>query len=312
MNIPEREDLLRAKERLGLSIHRTPILSSTYLNHLSGSNLYFKYEGFQKTGSFKARGALNSVLQLKETQKTVCTHSSGNHGQALAWAANKTGKKAVIVMPENAPKAKVEAVKNYGAEVIFCAPNMKSREETAKRISDERNAVIIPPFDFFNTICGQSTVAQEIIEDYPKLDYIIVPTGGGGLLAGTSLAAKYFSETIKVIGAEPELADDAFRSFESGKRVTINSSTTIADGLRTSLGILNFEIMMKFTSKVLLCSDKEIIDSMKLIYERMKIIVEPSCAVGLAVVLRNPSEFKNKKVGIILTGANLDLGKLPF
>ncbi len=306
---PHRKAIENARQLLTGRLHRTPILSSQSLNRLSGAQLFFKAENFQKTGSFKARGALNSVLNLspREQSAGVATHSSGNHGQALAWAAREVGVACWVVMPENAPKAKVAAVREYGGEVIFCAANLPAREEGLRQVQNRTGAHFIPPYDYWPTVYGQATCAAEILEEEPALDALIAPVGGGGLLAGTCLSARAFSSGLAVYGAEPEGADDAFRSLKSGIRVQELEAHTIADGLRTTLGEITFPIILERVADILLCSDQEILAAQRLIWERMKILIEPSCATPLAVVLRYPKVFANKRLGLILTGGNTDL-----
>ena len=303
-----------AAEQIKAYINHTPVLTSGTINNIIGTDLFFKCENFQKAGSFKSRGACNAIFSL--TDKTLCngvaTHSSGNHAQALARAAQLRGIKSHIVMPENSLKVKVDAVKSYGGKITFCAPTLEARESTLKKVIVETEAVEIHPYDNYNIICGQATAAKELIKDIPALDYIIAPVGGGGLLSGTALAARYFSPETKVIAAEPEKANDAFLSFYSKKFVPSKNPDTIADGLRTSLGALTFPIIMEHVQDILTVSEASIIDAMKLIWERMKIIVEPSSAVALAAIKNNPGLFKKKKVGIIISGGNVDLNDLSW
>ncbi len=304
----------KAARRIEQYIHQTPILTSQKLNDLSGAELYFKCENFQKVGAFKPRGALNFVLQLNEQELSngLCTHSSGNHAQAVALAAQLTNTKAFIVMPNTAPEVKVKATQGYGAEVTFCAPNLKAREETLATIQKETGAVFIPPYNHEDIIAGQATVGKEIFEELKSVDFLITPVGGGGLLAGCALAASYFSPKTTVIAAEPSGADDVFRSFEAGKLFPSESPNTIADGLLTSLGPINFEIIKEHVTSIKLVTDEEIISGMKLIYQYLKIVVEPSSATVLALVLKHPEQFKGKRVALILSGGNVDLAKLPF
>lgn len=305
-----RESIERAHELIAPHIHRTPILTNGYLNQLSSAKLYFKCENFQKIGAFKMRGAAYAISQLDELQnsKGVITHSSGNHAQAVALASKRMGIKATIVMPETAPKVKIAAVKDYGAKVVFCEANIDSRETTVNDIQSREGQVFIPPFDHEDIITGQATCAKELIEDTDQpLDIIICPVGGGGLLAGSALACHYFSNDTKVYAGEPKGADDAYRSMKSGKREFNTSTNTIADGLLTHLGAINYEIMKKHVTDILAVNDHEIKEAMRLIWERMKIIIEPSCAVPLAAILKNESIFRGKRIGIILTGGNVDL-----
>lgn len=308
------ESIREARERIAHMIHHTPLFYSDGLNGLAGCNLTFKCENFQKVGAFKARGAANAVLKLsdKDKERGVATHSSGNHAAALARAAKLEKIPAYIVMPSNAPKVKRDAVEGYGGIVIECEPNLKAREEGLQNVVEKYGATFIPPFNHLDVIEGQATCALEIFETTRALDFLLAPLGGGGLMAGTALAAKYYSPKTKIIGAEPEGANDAKKSFDAGYLIPVDQPDTIADGLLTSLGKLNFEILWGNIDKIFTVSDEEIILAMRLIYERMKIVVEPSSAVPLAVVLKNKHHFANKNVGIILSGGNVDLAKLPF
>lgn len=279
-----------------------------------GADIVFKCENFQKMGAFKMRGAANAILCLseKERQRGVVTHSSGNFAQAVSLAAQKLDVKAYIVMPENAPKVKKYGVKTYEGEIIECESTPQAREATANKIKEEKGASFLHPSNQDEVIFGNSTAAMELLEECPNLDVILTPVGGGGLIAGTALAVNYFSKNCKVIGGEPMEADDAYRSLISGKIETNDSFNTVADGLRTHLGDRNFPIIQKLVEKIIRVEEDEIINAMRIIWERMKIIVEPSCAVPFAAVLKNKEEFKNKKIGIILSGGNVDVEKLPF
>jgi threonine dehydratase len=309
-----KQDITEAHTRIASYIYNTPILTSSLINEIAGCDLYFKCENFQRIGAFKMRGAANAVLQLSDTQKAngVTTHSSGNHAQALAKMAQVAGIKATIVMPKTAPQVKVNAVKQYGASIVFCEPTLQARETAMQHIVDKTGATFIPPYNHEHIITGQATAAKELITEQPDLAYLITPVGGGGLLAGTALSAHYFSPHTQIIGAEPDGADDAYQSFKQKILVPSIQPNTIADGLLTSLGPINFEIIKQHVSDILCVSDEEIKVAMRLIWERMKIIIEPSSAVALAVVLKKPALFKNKQVGIIISGGNVDLGKLPF
>ena len=306
--------LLECKAIVKEHIHRTPVLTSTLLNELSGVDLFFKCENFQRAGSFKMRGAVHAISKLTTAQKAkgVVTHSSGNFAQALSLAARSIGVKAYIVMPNNAPQVKKNAVRSYGGEVIECEPNLAAREKTAKVIVEKHGATFLHPSNNFNVILGQGTAAMELLEDHPDLDFIMTPVGGGGLIAGTSLAAHFFGHRCNTIGGEPFNVDDAYQSLKTGQIVKNESSDTIADGLRTELGDINFPIIMDYVEMIIRVEEKEIIDAMHLLWERMKIIIEPSCAVPFAALLKEKEFFKGKKVGIILSGGNVDLGKLPF
>lgn len=308
MQFPEAKDIEFAHQSIQSGIHRTAILQSDAINQLAGCRIYFKCENFQKIGAFKMRGALFALQQLSDEEKAkgVVTHSSGNHAQAVALGARQLGIQAFIVMPENAPKVKVEAVRNYGGKISFCSPNLAARESIMKQIQAETGAIFIPPYDHFNIICGQATAAKEFIEDTEGLDFILCPVGGGGLLAGTALSAKYFGK-FRTYGAEPAAADDAFQSFRAGKLIPQNNPQTVADGLRTSLGKLNFSIIKDLVNDILTVEEDVIIAAMRLVWERMKIIIEPSAAVPLAAVLSNKELFHQKQVGIILSGGNVDL-----
>ena len=311
---PTHQDITEACRRIAPHIHQTPILTSKTLDRLSGAELYFKCENFQKAGSFKARGATNVLLQLKQEDQlnSVATHSSGNHGQALAMAARSIGIPATVVMPENAPTIKVAAVRDYGAEVIFCEATQEARESTLQEIVERSGAQFVPPFDDYDIIAGQSTCAQELLAQQPRLDTIVTPVGGGGLLAGTALAVHYQATGTKVIGAEPALADDAAQSFRTGEYQPRYGGQTVADGVRVALGRKPFKIIKNQVDDIFTATDEEIIAAMRLVWERMKIIVEPSCVIPLAVVLKNRDRFQNQRIGIILTGGNVDLEKLPF
>lgn len=306
--------LKETHKRIKPFIHKTPVLTSQLLNEKAGCNLFFKCENFQKMGAFKMRGAANAILSLKEEerQKGVVTHSSGNFAQAVSLAAQKLGVKAYIVMPENAPQVKKNAVKTYGGEIIECESTPQAREATAARIQQEKGATFLHPSNQDEVIYGNATAAMELLEELPDLDVILAPIGGGGLIAGTALAAHYFGNNCKVIGGEPMEVDDAYRSLLSGKIEMNDNTNTIADGLRTHLGDRNFPIIQKHVEKIIRVEESEIIEAMKLIWERMKIIIEPSCAVPFAAVLKHKEEFKNKNIGIILSGGNVDVTNLPF
>jgi len=297
--------------RIAPYIHNTPIMTCKSINELYGLDLYFKCENFQKIGAFKIRGGMNASLQLTKVQleKGVATHSSGNHAQALAFAAKMLGIKAYIVMPESSPQVKVNAVKGYGAEVTICASNQAARESTLQAIVDKTGATFIHPYDNNEVITGQATCVKEIIEKMPDIDIVITPVGGGGLLSGTCLGAHYFKQGLKVYAGEPEGAADAVLSLRSGKVEKAPFVNTIADGLLTTLSERTLEIIQAHVTDILLVSEDEIKAALKLVYERMKIIIEPSCAVPLAAVLKNADLFRGKKVGIILTGGNVDLSK---
>ncbi|HNW70765.1 MAG TPA: pyridoxal-phosphate dependent enzyme [Bacteroidales bacterium] len=314
MKEPDKQNIEEAAKRIAPYVHRTPVLTSQSLNEMFQAELYFKCENFQKTGVFKSRGACNAVFSLTEEQirKGVATHSSGNHAAALARAAKLRNTQAYVVMPENSSKVKIEAVKAYGGRITFCKPTLEARETTLKEVIAETGAAEIHPYDNYRIIEGQATATKELVEQQPGLDYIICPVGGGGLLSGTLLAAHYFSSGTKVIAAEPEQANDAFLSFKTKSFVPSVNPDTIADGLRTSLGELTFPIIMDHVHDIMTVSENDIVESMKLIWKRLKIMVETSSAVTLAVIKNNAGLFKNKKTGIILSGGNVDLNQLPW
>ena len=300
-----------AANRIAPYIHNTPIMTCKSINALYGLDLYFKCENFQKIGAFKIRGGMNASLQLTKEQleKGVATHSSGNHAQALAFAAKMLGIKAYIVMPESSPQVKVNAVRGYGAEVTICASNQAARESTLEAIVERTGATFIHPYDNDEVITGQATCIKEIIDAIPDVDIVVTPVGGGGLLSGTCLGAHYFKPGLKVYAGEPEGAADAVLSIQSGKVEKAPFVNTSADGLMTTLSERTLEIIKAHVADIILVSEDEIKAALRLVYERMKIIIEPSCAVPLAAVLKNTDLFKGKKVGIILTGGNVDLSK---
>jgi threonine dehydratase len=308
-------DVLSAEQRIQQFVHRTPVLTSNSLDRLIGAQLFFKPENLQKIGAFKARGAFNFALQLNEDERAngLCTHSSGNHAQAVALVALELGIPAYIVMPSTSPNVKVAAVKGYGAEVLFCEPTLAARESNLARVQEKTGAYFIPPYDHEWIITGQATAAKELFEDCKaQLDVVVCPVGGGGLLAGTALSTTFFSPATAVIGAEPEGAADAFRSFKNRTWEPSVEPKTIADGLLTSLGQINFPIIRDHVSDIYVVSDDEIVAAMKLVFQRMKLVVEPSAAVSLAAIIKNKKQFQGKKVGVMLSGGNVDLERLPF
>ena len=308
---PSREQIEQAHERIKPFIHKTPVLTSATLNGISGAILFFKCENFQKIGAFKIRGAMNAVLSLPKDKLSngIATHSSGNHAQAIAYAARQAGTKAFIVMPDNSPKVKTDAVRGYGGEITFCEPNQQAREMALQKIVDQTGAEFIHPYNDYRVITGQATVAKELIEQTEGLDCIIAPVGGGGLLSGTLLAAHYFSPATAVYAGEPEGAADAVLSLKSDTIETAPYVNTIADGLLTKLGDKTFPIIKNLVKDIYTVSDEEIIASLKLVYERMKIVIEPSCAVPLAALLKHKEKFQQERVGIIFSGGNVDLTK---
>lgn len=296
-------------------IHQTPVITSSSLNVLSGTSIFFKCENFQKTGSFKARGATSAFLNVYHTQTSVrvATHSSGNFAQAVAYIASKHHTPAYIVMPENAVATKIEAVRTYGAEIIFCKPTLDDREHTLKQVVRQTGATALHPFDSLPTIYGQATIAIELFEQLSLTpEVILVPVGGGGLISGIALWTKYYSPKTKVIGVEPEQVNDAWLSFRSGQRHPPTGKYTIADGLRTSLGQIPFQMMMQLVDDIIMVSETTIIEAMRLIYERLKIVIEPSAAVAFAGLLQHSSLFVGQSVVVVLSGGNVDLDKLPW
>jgi len=309
-----KSDLIKCHNRIKPFIHNTPVIKSSLINEMAQADIYFKCDNFQKMGAFKMRGATNAILQLSEDEKRkgVVTHSSGNFAQALSLAADSVGVKAFIVMPSTATEIKKTAVRGYKGELVECEPNLKAREIAAQEIVKSRGATFIHPSNDNDVILGQGTACKELLNEYSDLEYVLTPVGGGGLIAGSALAAKYFGNNCKVIGAEPFEADDAYRSLKSGKIETNKTTNTIADGLKTQLGDKNFPIILNEVHSIIRITESEIIESMRIIWERLKIICEPSCSLPLAAVLKNKEFFKDKKVGIIISGGNVDLNNLPF
>ncbi len=311
---PGTQQLLRAREILRGLVHKTPVHTSKTLDGLVTGLLFFKCENFQKGGAFKFRGASHAIntLSTADASMGVATHSSGNHAQALSLAAKIRGISAHIVMPENAPKIKVRAVEDYGGIITFCKPTLEARETNLKQVIDGCGALEIHPYNDYRIIAGQASAAAELFEQAGKLDCLVAPVGGGGLLSGTILATQAFSPNTKVYGAEPEMANDAWESFRKRKLVPVKDPKTLADGLRTSLGSLTFPIIRDGASDILTVSELQISDAMRMIWERMKIIVEPSAAVPLAAVLANRNLFEGRRTGIIISGGNVDLDHLPW
>jgi len=311
---PTLNDIREAAERIRPYAHRTPVLTNESLNQQVGAQVFLKCENFQKVGAFKFRGACNAVYTLSddEAARGVCTHSSGNHAQALALAAKMRGIPAYIVMPNNAPSVKKNAVAGYDGLITFCEPTLAARESTLDRLRLETSANVVHPYNDERVISGQGTAALELLEDIPDLDVIIVPVGGGGLLSGTSIAATELKKGIRVIAGEPEMADDAFRSMKAGELIPSKNPKTIADGLLTSLGTLTFPIIQQRAEQIVTVSEAGIIESMKFIWERAKIIIEPSSAVAVAVLWEKKIDLSRLKIGVILSGGNVDLEKLPW
>ncbi len=314
MSEPTPTDLEAAHARIRPHVHRTPVMTCSAINALCDAEIHFKCENFQKIGAFKIRGATNAVLQLddEEAARGVATHSSGNHGQALALAAGRRGIDAHIVMPRNTAMVKKNAVAGYGARVIECEPNLQAREAALSQVVAETGATVIHPYNDHRIICGQSTVALELLNQVGDLDLVITPVGGGGLLAGTCLAVKAKSPTTAVLAGEPANADDAHQSLEAGRLIPVDQPDTIADGLRTSLGDLTFPIIHKHVAQIVTVSEQAIAHAMRLLWERAKLLVEPSGAVPLAAIQAQPELFTDKRIGVILSGGNADLDHLPW
>ena len=308
------KDIELAHDRIRPFIHRTPILTNSSLNKLAGAELFFKCENFQKAGSFKIRGATNTVelLSDSELKRGIATTSSGNHGAALSMAVSRRGGSTKVVMPHNTPKIKVENVRRNGGEVVWCEPDQKFRESVLKDVVEETAATVVHPYNDERIMAGQGTCAKEILEDVPTIDCIVSPVSGGGLLSGSLVAAKNMKNSVKVFGAEPEEADDAYQSLKQGKIVPNKTINTICDGLRAEIGSKTFPVIQNLVDEIIPVSEKDIIESLQMIWERMKIIVEPSCSISLALILKNKKMFKNKNVGLIMSGGNVDLNKLPW
>ena len=321
---PSWQDIQEAHARIAPRIHRTPVLTSLSLDALAGARFFFKCDNLQKTGSFKIRGATNAIFSLPEYEaaRGIVTQSSGNHGAAVACAAAWRGVPAWIVMPKNAPPVKVRAIEAYGGKITFCEPKVSSRNEICSRVQAETDAVLIHPFDNDQIIAGQATAAKELLEEVPDLDAVFTPVSGGGLLSGTCLSAKAMNPAIRIFGCEPERADDAYRSIITGTLQSLESSDTIADGLRASLAPRTFAILRENLDRVLLASETEIIAAMRTVWERMKIIIEPSSAVAIAPLLKpgaiadlhlpRRTDGAARKLGVIFSGGNVDLSSLPF
>lgn len=312
--IPDLNEIKKAAQSILPYAHQTPVLKSEIINEISGCQLFFKCENLQKAGAFKFRGATNALLNLGDLSQEipVVTHSSGNHAGALAKAANTLGRKCIVVMPENAPKVKVAAVKKYGAEIVFCTPTLEARETTTESVIEKTGARLIHPYNNYYIIAGQGTASLELHETIADLECIIAPVGGGGLLSGTAICTKELKPKVKVYAGEPKGADDAYRSFKSGKFIPQTNPNTIADGLLTSLGELTFEAIMKYVDDIFTVSEASIVEAMKMVWQYMKIVIEPSSAVPLAAIMENKSVFEGKKTGIIISGGNVDLAHLPF
>jgi len=314
MYIPTYDDVLAAHERIQPYVHRTPVLTSSYFNDRTGAELFFKCENFQKAGVFKARGACNAVFGLSDEQaaKGVATHSSGNHGLSLSYAAGRRGIKATVVMPRTAPEAKKEAVRGYGGTVVECEPSTSSREAVFAEVVAESGADFIHPYNDPRVIQGQATCSKELVEDVGELDAVIAPIGGGGMVSGSCLTLSNIAPNTKIYAGEPLNADDAYRSFKAGHIIADDAPQTVADGLKVPLKDLTWHFVSNYVTDIFTVTEQEIIDAMYLCWQRMKIVMEPSSAVTIAAILKNPEVFAGQKVGVILTGGNVDLKKLPW
>jgi threonine dehydratase len=314
MYIPTIDDMLAAHARIERYIHRTPVLTSQYLNDLTGAELFFKCENLQKAGAFKARGASNAVFGLTEEQAKhgVATHSSGNHGTCLSYAAGRRGIPCTVVMPRTAPQAKKDAVRGYGGRIVECEPSTTSREAVFAEVIAQTGAEFVHPYNDPRVIAGQATCSREFIEQVEGLDVMVAPIGGGGMISGTCLTLSNLAPHIKIYAAEPEQADDAYRSFKAGHIIADDAPVTIADGLKVPLKDLTWHFVKNHVTDILTASEQEIIDAMLLTWKRMKIVIEPSCAVPLAVIIKNKHVFAGKRVGVIITGGNVDLDVLPW
>ena len=311
---PSLEDIRQAHKRIQPFVHRTPVLTSSTINRMAGGEIFFKCENFQKAGAFKIRGACNAVFSLSddEARRGVATHSSGNHAAALALAARWRGISAYVVMPENAPHVKKLAVAGYGAEIVFCKPTLEARERALAEVVARTGAAFVHPYNDLRVITGQATAALELCEEVHSLDLVIAPVGGGGLLSGTAVAVSLISPKTAVMAAEPERADDAYRSLRSGRIVPSVHPNTIADGLLTSLGDLTFPIIQRYVKDIVLVSEEAIVEAMRCLWERMKILVEPSAAVPLGAILSRRLDVSGRRAGVILSGGNVDLDRLPW
>ena len=314
MYIPTLADMLVAHERIKPHIHRTPVLTSRFINELTGAELFFKCENLQKAGAFKARGASNAVFGLTDEQaaKGVATHSSGNHGTCLSYAAGRRGIPCTVVMPRTAPQAKKDAVRGYGGRVVECEPSTSSREAVFAEVVAETGAEFVHPYNDHRVIAGQGTCSKELIEQVEGLDAVVAPIGGGGMVSGTCLTLSNLAPGVKVYAAEPLQADDAARSFKAGHIIADDAPETVADGLKVPLKELTWHFVRNHVTDILTATEDEIVEAMKLIWKRLKIVMEPSSAVPLAAILKNPRVFAGRRVGVIVTGGNVDLDKLPW
>jgi threonine dehydratase len=312
--IPTFEDVVEAHTRISPYIHKTPVLTSTYFNELTGAELFFKCENFQKAGAFKVRGASNAVFGLSDemAEKGVATHSSGNHALSLSYAAGRRGIPCYVVMPRTAPEAKKAAVRGYGGIITECEPSTTSREEVFADVQARTGAEFVHPYNDSRVIAGQATCSRELLNQVEALDTVIAPIGGGGMISGTCLTLSNVAPGVEIIAAEPEQADDAYRSFKAGHIIADDAPHTIADGLKVPLKELTWHFVSNYVDDILTASEEEIVDAMKLTWQRMKLVMEPSCAVPLATILKNKDKFKGKRVGVVVTGGNVDLASLPW
>jgi threonine dehydratase len=314
MYIPTYEDMLAAHERIKPHIRRTPILTSDYLNELTGAQLFFKCENLQEPGAFKVRGASNAVYGLTEEQakKGVATHSSGNHALCLSYAAGRRGIPCNVVMPRTAPQAKKDAVRRYGGTITECEPSTTSREETFAKVQAATGGEFVHPYNDHRVIAGQGTCAKEMMEQVDGVEIVVAPIGGGGMISGTCLTLSTLAPETQIIAAEPEQADDAYRSFKAGHIIADDAPETIADGLKVPLKDLTWHFVKNHVTDILTASEEEIVDAMKITWKYLRVVMEPSCAVPLAIILKNPEVFRGKRVGVVITGGNVDLDKLPW
>lgn len=313
-HVPAFEDMLAAHDRIAPYIHRTPVLTSSYFNELTGAELFFKCENFQKAGAFKVRGASNAVFGLSDTEakRGVCTHSSGNHALSLSYAAGRRGIPCNVVMPRTAPQAKKDAVRGYGGIITECEPSTSSREEVFANVQTKTGGNFVHPYNDPRVIAGQGTCSRELMEQTDGLDIVVAPIGGGGMISGTCLTLSHIAPETQIIAAEPEQADDAYRSFKAGYIIADDAPNTIADGLKVPLKDLTWHFVSNHVSDILTASEDEIVDAMKITWKRMKLVIEASCAVPLATILKNKEKFAGKRVGVIITGGNVDLNTLPW
>ena len=314
MYIPTFDDVMAAHDRIRPYIHRTPVLTSSYLNDLTGAELFFKCENFQKAGAFKVRGACNAVFGLSDDKlaRGVATHSSGNHALSLSYAAGRRGIACNVVMPSTAPQAKKDAVRGYGGVIVECEPSTSSREAVFAEMVAKSGADFVHPYNDPRVIAGQATCSRELMEQVDALDAVIAPIGGGGMISGTCLTVSNTAPSVKIYAAEPEQADDAYRSFKAGHIIADDAPVTVADGLKVPLKDLTWHFVKNHVTDILTASESEIIEAMKLTWKRMKIVIEPSCAVPLATILKNADVFRGRRVGVIITGGNVDLDTLPW